>query len=74
MPSDTTLTHDPGLTTAVASWPEPSATDTCGPVTLTSNYDSGTSFAIGTTTVTYTATDQFGNIATASFTIMVTGM
>ena len=50
-----------------------SATDeTDGPITPTCSPKSGTSFAIGKTTVTCTATDKAGNTATKSFTITVT--
>ncbi|MBK8470771.1 MAG: HYR domain-containing protein [Sphingobacteriales bacterium] len=38
---------------------------------LTSIHASGSTFALGTTTVTYTATDA-GNVSTCSFTVTVT--
>ena len=40
-------------------------------MTLTSSHASGSVFALGTTTVTYTATDAAGNTTTASFTVTV---
>ena len=59
--------------TAIATWTEPTATDDTGFVILTSTHDSGGTFPIGATTVTYTATDAAGNEATCSFVITVTG-
>jgi len=58
---------------AVASWTAPTMTDdqqACA--TFTSDYSSGASFPVGTTTVTYTATDAQGLTATASFDVVVT--
>jgi hypothetical protein len=58
---------------ATATWTAPTATDACpGNVTLTSNFQSGASFPIGTTTVTYTARDAANNSAICSFTVTVT--
>ncbi len=56
-------------TTSVATWTAPTATDNCGTPTITSTANSGTSFNIGTTTVSYTATDAKGNKATCSFSV-----
>ena len=56
------------------SWTPPTASDNSGEaVTLTSDYSPGDTFHIGTTTVTYTATDAYGNIATLPFNVVVTG-
>ncbi len=49
----------------------PSATDAVGPVTLTVSIPSGTTFALGTTPVTVTATDGHGNVSTATFNVTV---
>jgi hypothetical protein len=46
--------------------------DVAGTVPVACNPQSGTAFAIGTTTVTCTAGDGNGNTATASFTVRVT--
>jgi len=51
------------------TWTAPTATDNCGSVTLTSNYSSGNTLPMGTTTVTYTATDACGNAANCAFTV-----
>jgi len=70
MPANITTTSAPGLCSAPATWTAPTATDACGTVTLTSDFASGSSFPVGTTTVTYTASDG-GNSSTASFTVTV---
>ena len=46
--------------------------DRDGPLTPTCNPASGSTFPVGTTTVTCTATDAAGNTGTASFTVTVT--
>ena len=57
----------------IATWVSPTATDDC---TLTpsvsSNYNSGIAFPIGTTSVVYTATDVKGNKAICSFNVIAT--
>lgn len=55
----------------IAVWDVPTASDLCGVVNLTSTHNSGSSFPIGTTTVTYTAEDSNGNQSTCSFTVTV---
>ncbi|MEZ4686824.1 MAG: HYR domain-containing protein [Bacteroidia bacterium] len=72
-PSNQTLTANAAANcTAVATWNTPTATDNCGAtVTQTAGQASGSSFPLGTTTITYTATDAAGNTATCSFTITV---
>ncbi len=54
------------------SWTPPTATDACSAVNLTSNRVPGNPFPIGSTVVTYTATDAAGNASTCSFTVTVT--
>ena len=58
-------------TSRIVSFPMPTATDNCGTVTVTTNPASGSSFPLGATIVTVTATDSSGNIATSSFTVTV---
>ena len=53
---------DPGQATA---------SDNCGPVTVTRS-PSGNTFPVGTTTITWTATDGAGNTTTATQTVTVT--
>lgn len=55
---------------AVVSWTAPSASDNCS-VILTSSHTPGSTFPFGITAVTYTATDQAGNVATCTFNITV---
>ena len=55
-----------------ATWTVPTATDNCGTPSVLSNFASGTCFPIGTTTVTYTATDAKNNTSTCSFNVTVT--
>jgi hypothetical protein len=59
-------------TAAVGTWVAPTATDNCtaNPL-LTSDYNPSYLFAIGTTTVTYTATDLKGNKSTCRFNVTV---
>ena len=59
--------------TVNVTWTPPTATDNSGMVTLTSDNNPGHSFAIGTTQVTYNATDGSGNLATCSFNVTVVG-
>ena len=59
-------------TNAIATWTPPTATDNCTTnPTISSNYPSGSSFPIGSTTVTYAATDARNNRSTCSFTVSV---
>ena len=62
------------VTSAVVTWTVPTASDNSGEaVTLTSDYSPGDVFLLGDTTVTYTATDAYGNTGTYSFNVEVTG-
>ena len=73
--SDANMGTSPGLQSAEVSWEKPAVTDNSGEdVTLTSDYNPGDRFPVGTTTVTYTATDIYGNKATSQFHVIVTGM
>ena len=59
---------------AVVTWTIPTATDNSEEaVTLTSDYSPGDVFLLGNTTVTYTATDVYGNTGSYSFNVEVTG-
>ena len=72
-PSDVSGNTDGGIATGTISWTAPTATDNSGTQTLTSTHNPGDSFPIGTTTVTYTATDAAGNTANCSFEVVVAG-
>ena len=71
----TTVSIVPDLTScsATVSWSMPSATDNCS-ATLTSSAMSGSTFAVGTHTVTFTATDLSGNVTISTLTFTVTDM
>jgi hypothetical protein len=71
-PTDITVSNDAGDCSAAVNWTVPTATDNSGSVTLTGNFDPGAVFPVGTTLVTYTATDAVGNMTTCSFNVTVT--
>ncbi|TXC78816.1 HYR domain-containing protein [Luteibaculum oceani] len=52
-------------------WEEPVASDNCS-VSVSSSHASGDEFPVGSTTVTYTATDPSGNSTSCSFVVTVT--
>ncbi len=66
------LTVTTAGTSAVVSWPLPTATDDTDPDPVVGcSPDSGSTFGLGTTTVTCTATDAADNSADASFDVTV---
>lgn len=70
VPADITVANDAGQCSAVVSFAA-SATDNCPDVTVTTGIPSGSTFPVGTTTVTVTATDVTGNSVDGSFTVTV---
>jgi sugar lactone lactonase YvrE len=72
-PANITVKTGSGRATCdqVVTWTAPTATDNCGAVPVTSDYHPGDTFPVGTTTVTYTATDASGNSSHCSFTVTV---
>jgi hypothetical protein len=72
VPANIALNNNLGICGATATWTAPTVTDDQGCVTTTSNFNSGASFPVGVTTVTYTSTDAQGLVTTASFTVTVT--
>lgn len=58
----------------VVSWTAPIATDNCGSAALSSNYNPGATFPLGTTTVNYTADDGHGNTAACSFDVTINSL
>src|SRR6185295_1129205 len=58
-PSDITVNNDPGLCTATVALVAPTASDNCGVANITNDHPS-TTFAIGTTVVTWTITFNQG--------------
>lgn len=70
-PSAITMANDVGQCNAAVTWTAATASDNCS-ATLTSSHNSGDTFPVGTTTVTYIATDVAGNADTTTFTVTVT--
>jgi hypothetical protein len=67
--STTVTTYDDG---AIVTWPMPTASDDTDPAPVVAcSPDSGSTFPLGTTTVTCTATDASGNQASATFDVTV---
>ena len=60
-----------GSTSVSVSWNAPTASDNSGIVTLTSNFNPGSQFDEGQTSVVYTAVDQNGLQTTCTFTVFV---
>jgi hypothetical protein len=61
-----------GITNAVVTFSAPTASDNCGIASTNCAPASGSTFALGTNTVTCTAVDTSGNTNTCSFSIIVT--
>ncbi|HKO63233.1 MAG TPA: PxKF domain-containing protein [Pyrinomonadaceae bacterium] len=53
------------------TYPAPTATDNCATPTVATNIASGSTFPVGTTTITATATDAKNNSSSCTFTITV---
>lgn len=74
-PANIAVNADPGSCSAAVTWIEPVAADLCsdpGNLVWTKSHVPGTSFPVGTTTVTYTVQNQAGNSsAPCTFTITV---
>lgn len=70
VPSNISVGNDAGLCSAIVNWNTPVVTDNCS-ATLQSSHNSGDMFPVGTTTVTYLATDASGNMDTVTFQVMV---
>ena len=74
-PSNITVQEVPGTGAATVNWSSPTATTSCVTgglnITQTGGLPSGSSFAIGTYTISYQGTDDCGNVATCSFTVSV---
>ncbi|RMD70995.1 MAG: HYR domain-containing protein, partial [Bacteroidetes bacterium] len=70
-PADQVVSNDPGMCSAVVNYPAATANDNCGVSSIAYSQASGTSFPVGTTTVTVTATDNAGNTAQCTFDVTV---
>jgi len=71
-PSDIEVSADASCN-ANATWTPPTVTDNCDMnVTITSSHNAGDTFGFGTTSVTYTASDDAGNTTQCTFNVTVT--
>ena len=71
-PANVVKSTDPNKCTAVVTYPNATASDACSGVgTPVCSPSSGSTFAIGVTTVTCTVSDASGNPASCSFTVTV---
>ena len=73
MPTDMTQATDSGMPTASVTWLEPLATDNSGIQTMTSTHNTGSSFSIGVTVVSYTSVDPSGHKTSATFSLTIEG-
>ncbi|HXG68863.1 MAG TPA: HYR domain-containing protein, partial [Blastocatellia bacterium] len=71
-PPNITRPNDPGQCGAVVTYTGLIVTDNCPGATVVCSPQSGSTFPVGTTPVTCTATDSGGATATCSFTVTVT--
>jgi hypothetical protein len=72
-PSNISQSNDAGNCSANVRWTTATVIDNCDGATISSNYQSGDIFPLGTTTVTYTSKDAAGNEAeVTNFTVTVT--
>lgn len=66
------ITQEPDGDQTVVTWVPPGVTDDCdNQPAVTGTHESGDSFPLGTTTVTYTATDASGKSTTCSFEVTI---
>lgn len=72
IPVNIIQTNDAGSCGAKVRWPAVIATDNCRVASFLTNHQSGETFPIGVTMVSFTATDIHGNTSSASFTITIT--
>jgi hypothetical protein len=70
-PDNITVTANLGRGSLVVTYPSPAAADNCPGTTVACSPPSGSSFPVGTTHVTCTATDGSGNTTTCSLTVTV---
>jgi hypothetical protein len=70
-PSNVAQNTDSGQATAVVTWSPASATDNAGVGAPTPSHAIGSTFSLGATVVTYTATDVNGLTGTCTFTVTI---
>ena len=71
VPSNITVANDAGTCDAVVTYNLPTVSDNCSGATIATSHASGSTFPVGTTTVSFTATDAAGNTSSSSFDITV---
>jgi hypothetical protein len=70
-PANIVVSNDLNNCNANVFWTAPTASDNCSGVILTASILPGSNFPLGTTPVTYTATDASGLFVTCTFTVTV---
>jgi hypothetical protein len=70
-PANVTATQGPGLGDTMVALGNATVTDAADPSPLVSNDEPANGFPVGTTTVTWTAVDAYGNSATATQTVTI---
>lgn len=71
VPNNIVTQTETGLPDAAVTWTTPTITDDTAIASVVATHEPGSRFPLGTTTVTYTATDIFDNSSVASFTVTV---
>jgi gliding motility-associated-like protein len=69
--SDISVNNDNGDCGSIVTWTPPTYTDNCG-ASMVSTHNPGDFFPVGTTTVTYTVTDNAENVSICTFDVIVT--
>ena len=62
-----------GTTADIITWTTPDVTDNTIIFQLSGSRPFDTTFSLGVTHVTYTATDNYNNVATCTFTVTIEG-
>ena len=71
LPEDILVVKEAGMDEAVVAWQVPVATDNVGVTQFQGTHEPGAAFSLGTTTVSYSASDAAGNETTVSFTVTI---
>ena len=71
LPTTLSVSSDLGACGASVSWPAPTITDNCAIDSISATAESGDFFPVGTTLVTVTVTDLYGNVGMESFSVEV---
>ncbi|XP_070545135.1 pentraxin fusion protein-like isoform X1 [Ptychodera flava] len=72
-PADVNKTANVETPSVAVHWPLPNATDNSGDVSISGSNHPGSNFTVGTTVVSYEASDPSGNNASCSFIVRVKG-